>query len=167
MKTFSTLAALAGTALLPVSATGQVSENPGAADYIEVGMLTCNVEGGVGFVVGSTREMSCEFSGVDGAPNDLYVGEVNRVGLDIGVTGPSTIVWAVLAPSRDIPVGALGGTYGGVGAQATAGVGLGANIMIGGSQNSFALQPVSVEASTGVNIAAGIAEMELTAAVRQ
>ena len=38
-------------------------------------------------------------------------------------------------------------------ASATVGVGLGANVLVGGSGNSIALQPVSIEGTTGLNVA--------------
>jgi hypothetical protein len=72
------------------------------------------------------------------------------------------IVWTVVAPTANLGPGALSGTYTGATASATVGVGLGANVLVGGSGNSIALQPVSIEATTGLNVAAGIAEMTLT-----
>lgn len=132
----------------------------GAEARVEIGVLRCTVEGGSGFIVGSTKTLGCTFERA-GGPNENYSGAISKFGIDIGSTRQSSIVWGVLAPSRDIPPGALAGTYGGVSAEATAGVGLGANVLLGGFKDSIALQPVSVQAQEGLNIAAGIAELKL------
>jgi len=148
------------SAALAFSAQAQTQR----ASRIEAGTLECNVEGGVGLIVGSQREMACRFTSQGGRRTETYVGRVTRLGVDIGVTGQQKIVWSVFAPTTDFTRGALAGTYAGVGAQASAGVGLGANALVGGSNQTFALQPVSVQAQTGVNVAAGITGMELIAA---
>ena len=131
-----------------------------AQERIEVGVLTCFVAGGTGFVFGSSKALDCSFRHVAGRL-EAYTGEINKFGIDIGTTTRSTIVWAVLAPTRDIPPGALAGKYGGLSAEATAGVGLGASAMVGGFDNSIALQPFSVQAQEGLNFAAGIGGVEL------
>jgi hypothetical protein len=130
------------------------------AANVEVGVLSCKVSGGVGFVFGSTKDLDCVFEGLSGG-KDRYVGSINKFGIDLGFTGSSYIVWTVLAPSVAIPAGALAGTYGGVSAEATVGLGVGANALIGGSENSVALQPVSVQAQQGLNVAVGVAALTL------
>ena len=62
-----------------------------------------------------------------------------------------------------LPPGALAGGYGGVSASVAAGLGLGANVLVGGSAKQITLQPVSVEGSVGLNVAAGIGEVILSA----
>ena len=94
---------------------------------------------------------------------EYYGGRLRKVGIDIGVTGAGVIVWAVLSTVQGFPVGALAGTYGGVSAEASLVLGLGANILVGGSGSSFALQPISVQGQVGVNIAAGLTKLELYA----
>ena len=130
---------------------------------VEVGNLSCDVSAGTGYVFGSTKEVTCKFNPAqEGLPDEIYTGTINRYGVDIGKTTDGKMSWLVLAPTADdYASGALDGTYGGVGAEATAGVGVGANIMTGGSDKTFALQPVSVQAQKGVNLAVGIAELEL------
>jgi hypothetical protein len=149
------LAPLVGLWLLPAAL-------PAQAANVEVGVLTCKVFGGVGFIFGSTKDIECMFEGLSGS-RDPYYGSIDKYGLDIGFTGKSVIVWTVLAPSADVPYGALAGNYGGVSAEATVGLGVGANALIGGSQNSIALQPVSVQAQQGLNVAVGVAELRLRA----
>lgn len=124
-----------------------------------VGSLTCNVAGGVGFVFGSSRTLNCLFTRTDGTA-ERYEGTIRRYGVDVGFTRDSTIVWMVFAPGSIAP-GALGGEYAGPTAQGTVGVGLGANVLLGGSSSQITLQPVSVEGSVGLNAAAGVAAMSL------
>lgn len=135
---------------------------PARAQGIRAGVLSCNVSSGFGFVFGSSRSLNCTFSPGGGTPPEHYVGSINRFGVDIGFVQGGVLVWTVFAPvARPVPC-ALAGNYGGVTAQATVGVGLGANVLVGGSANSVALQPLSIEGSTGLNAAAGIAEISLS-----
>jgi len=126
---------------------------------VNVGSLTCNVAGGIGFVFGSSKDMSCLFSRADGIA-ERYVGTINRYGVDIGFTNEAQMVWLVFAPGVLAP-GSITGSYAGATASGTVGVGVGANVLIGGSNRQITLQPVSVEGSTGLNVAAGIGAIDL------
>ncbi|MFZ1102944.1 MAG: DUF992 domain-containing protein [Hyphomicrobiaceae bacterium] len=132
---------------------------PEAATRVEVGVLTCTAASSTGFIVGSTRELRCRFnrSGRD----EFYTGTIQKFGLDIGSTQKAQIAWAVLAPTAHLPPRSLVGSYGGVSAEATVGVGVGANALIGGSSKSIVLQPLSVQSQQGLNIAAGVAALQL------
>jgi len=121
---------------------------------VHVGTLECHVDEGWGHIIASSRDMTCLFRPVDGG-TEHYKGQLSRYGIDIGYTSDATLIWGVVAPTSDIGTGALAGDYGGVSAAATVGVGLGANVLIGGLDRSIALQPVSVEGNTGLAIAAG------------
>jgi hypothetical protein len=134
---------------------------PARAAGVQVGVLTCNVASGFGFVFGSSRGVNCTFSPTGGPPQH-YTGAINKFGVDIGYLQGGVIVWTVIAPTANLAPGSLSGTYAGATGSATVGVGLGANVLVGGSANSIALQPVSIEGTTGLNVAAGIAEMSLT-----
>ncbi|MPZ34542.1 MAG: DUF992 domain-containing protein [Rhodospirillales bacterium] len=156
----------AATAILLALAAGctQSPAAPGASPPpnrggVNVGHLNCNAAGGVGFVFGSSRTLNCLFTRTDGA-GERYDGTIRRFGVDIGFTRESTIVWMVFAPGSIAP-GALAGEYGGASAQGTVGVGVGANVLLGGSSNQITLQPVSVEGSVGLNAAAGVAAVSL------
>ena len=127
---------------------------------VKVGTLTCDVAGGMGFVFGSSKNLSCQY-GPTKAPVERYSGTISKWGVDIGYTGKGKLVWAVIAPTSDVRPGALEGEYAGASAQANVGVGLGANALIGGLDKSVALQPLSVEGSTGLNVAAGIGQISL------
>jgi hypothetical protein len=146
---------LAGLALCALAA-GASSQTAN----VEVGVLTCNVYGGAGFVFGSTKDLSCVFEGLSGS-KERYSGSIDKFGLDLGFTGNTVILWTVFAPSSDVPSGALAGNYGGVSAEATVGLGVGANALVGGSKNSIALQPLSVQGQQGLNVAVGVAELKL------
>jgi hypothetical protein len=150
----SLTAAFAGVAALAGPASAQSAVN--------VGTLTCNVASGFGFIFGSSKALNCTFSGLGRAEH--YVGNITKFGADIGYTSGGVLVWTVVAPVAVMVPGALTGNYGGGTASATVGVGVGANALIGGSTNTVALQPLSIEGNTGLNVAAGIAGVTLTAA---
>jgi hypothetical protein len=125
-----------------------------------VGVLSCTVEGGIGLILGSSKEMECNFDPIDGSEAHYYSGSVGKLGLDVGITNESYISWQVIA-SGNLTPGSLAGNYVGASAQATAGVGLGANVLVGGSNESITLQPLSVQGQTGLNLAVGIGTMKL------
>ncbi len=127
---------------------------------IKVGTLTCNVEGAWGFVFGSSRTLRCVYSPVQGVV-EHYSGNINKYGVDIGYQKGGVIVWGVVAPTSTLAPGALSGDYGGVSASATVAVGVGANVLVGGFNKSISLQPLSIEGNTGLNVAAGIAAVNL------
>ena len=132
---------------------------PALADGgVKLGVLNCDLSAGVGLILGGSQAASCVFQGPNGSEN--YQGRISEVGLDIGFTDASVMSWAVFAPGQ-VGRGALQGTYVGATAEATIAVGLGANVLVGGSENSIALQPVSVEGQAGLNVAAGLAKFSL------
>jgi hypothetical protein len=133
------------------------SASPGVA----VGVLNCHVSSGWGFIFGSSRELACTLTGTNGV-SEQYSGQINKFGADIGYTQAGVIVWTVFAPQGNLQPGALTGGYAGGTASATVGVGVGANALIGGSNNTIALQPVSIEGNAGLNVAAGLAAVSLT-----
>jgi hypothetical protein len=132
-----------------------------AAARTQLGTLECDVSAGAGMVIASQREMVCTFAPVRGGLRETYTGVVRKFGLDLGVTTGGRMLWIVYAATDDYPRAALGGRYVGASAEATLGAGLGANVLIGGSERSFALQPVSMQAQTGFNLAIGVTELEL------
>ena len=135
--------------------------SPAQAQGVRAGMLTCNVSGGFGFIFGSTKSVNCSFS-PPGGPPQHYVGSIDKFGVDIGYTKEGVLLWTVLAPTTSPAPGSLAGSYGGVAASATAGVGVGANVLVGGSGSTISLQPLSIEGNTGLNVAAGVAALTLT-----
>lgn len=145
---------LAGTAF---------ADDKETVDHFEVGSLNCDVGDGTGFLFGSTRELTCTFNPVEEGLNDeTYVGEINRWGLDIGETTNGQMSWLVLAPTEsEYSEGGLNGSYKGISAEATFGVGLGTNVMTGGSENTLALQPLSINTQNGINFAVGVGEINL------
>jgi hypothetical protein len=155
------LIAAASAAMLAASSAAMAQQ-----EGIELGVLECEVEGGAGFIIGSTKDVLCTYTPADKslAP-ESYHGEIRKIGLDVGVTGETHIAWVVLAPSRDIYApGGLAGNYVGASAEASVAVGGGANLLVGGSNKSFTLQPLSVQAQTGVNLAVGVTDLQLRTA---
>ena len=127
---------------------------------VRAGILQCQGGQNVGFVVGSTTSLECVFQS-DGRRPEPYIATVHRFGLDLGVTDQTRLTWAVNAPTGRVGRGDLAGNYGGVGANASVGVGFGGNFLLGGPANSYALQPISLQGQTGLNVAAGVASIEL------
>ncbi|WP_298428711.1 DUF992 domain-containing protein [Rhodoblastus sp.] len=144
-----------------VAALAVSTQAASAEGQVKVGVLTCQVSGGPGLIVASNRALDCVFTSESGRA-EHYMGSITKIGADIGVIQNGEIGWAVFAPTSGAPEGGLAGDYGGVTGEVTVGVGLGANVLIGGSANTVALQPVSVGAQTGLNVAGGIAGMTLT-----
>ncbi|MBX5156984.1 MULTISPECIES: DUF992 domain-containing protein [unclassified Rhizobium] len=144
----------------PKHAAQQVVNTP----KTRLGTLSCEVAGGVGMVLGSSKAIDCSFKQKTGKV-EHYTGTIGKLGLDIGVTGKSYLSWVVVntAPTR-VGDGALAGTYVGASASASVGVGLGANALVGGNAKNYALQPLSGEAGTGLNVAAGVSRLQLKAA---
>src|SRR6266478_10205468 len=127
---------------------------------VRAGILQCQGGQNVGFVVGSVTSLECVFQS-EGRRPEPYVAKVQRIGLDLGVTAQTQLSWAVNAPNSRLGRGELAGSYGGVGANASIGVGGGGNFLVGGPANAYALQPISVQGQTGLNVAAGVAGLEL------
>ncbi len=148
---------LSATLLSAFALTGQAR-----ADDVKVGTLSCHESSGWGYVLGGSHGVRCVFSG--GGHEEHYTGVISKFGVDIGYQHSGVLVWSVIAPSSDVRHGALAGHYGGVTAGATAGVGLAANALVGGFDHSITLQPLSVEGTTGLNVAAGIGGLTLRAA---
>jgi len=143
-------AALLGVALLVPAGSAKAQDS--------VGVLRCDVAGGIGFVFGSSRSLDCVYSGNDGS-SQSYSGEIRKFGIDIGFTKSGVILWGVVAPGVNVSPGSLAGTYAGVSAQAAAVRGVGANALI--STSKIMLNPLSVEGVKGVNIAAGVTGLRL------
>jgi uncharacterized protein DUF992 len=149
--------ALAGDLPGPAAPPPLINGGPGT----KVGILDCKLGPSVGFVVVGFQKMSCRFTPDNFPTFETYVGSISTIGLDIGLTAGGALTWAVYAPTQRMAPGALAGTYSGVTASATVGVGVGANFLVGGSQNTVALQPWSVEGSTGLSASGGVKNLEL------
>ncbi len=154
----SVLATASAALLLVAAASGAQAQTPSKSGA-NVGSLTCTVAGGMGFIFGSSKDLSCLFTRTDGVA-EKYTGTVKKFGVDLGFTKEAQMVWLGFAPGNIAP-GALTGGYVGATASATVGVGVGANVLIGGGSGQVTLQPVSVEGSKGLNVAAGLAEVAL------
>lgn len=152
------------SALALTLAAASMATPAAAQDRVRVGVLECSAAGGSNFVFKSTKNLNCMFTPAGGSAKTAYTGVINRYGIDLGKTQDTQIVWGVLAAANTFDPHALAGKYVGANAEATAGVGLGANALLGGSNKSIALNPLSLQTQTGINVAAGVAELTLTAA---
>jgi len=149
---------LAAAAIGMLAAPGANAQQP--ITRVQVGVLECRGGASIGFVVGSVTNLGCVLR-VDGVPDDRYIATIRKVGLDLGITQESALAWGVYAPVARLGPGDLSGDYVGAQGSATLGVGVGGNVLVGGSANSIALQPLSVQGQVGVNVAAGLASLEL------
>jgi hypothetical protein len=143
-------------ATIAVTAAGAAAQS-----RVQTGVLECITLPSVGMIIGSVREMDCVFKPSAG-PQQFYSGTQGRLGLDVGVRDRAGLAWAVFSPTVQIGAGELAGTYSGVSADAALGLGVGANALLGGSNNSFALQPLSLEGQVGANVAVGVSALTLT-----
>jgi hypothetical protein len=132
---------------------------PAQAHDVRVGVMTCDMASGFGYILGSSRDLRCTISLASG-PVEHYAGTISKFGLDIGYVQNPAIVWTVVAPTVALSPGSLSGTYGGATASVTVGVGV--NVLVGGSNDMISLQPVSIEGGTGLNVAGGFASMSLS-----
>jgi hypothetical protein len=148
----------AALTMLVASVAGANAQQP--MQRVQVGVLECRGGASIGFIVGSVTNLGCVLR-VDGMPEDRYIATIRKVGLDLGITQESALAWGVFAPVARLGPGDLSGDYAGAQGSATLGVGVGGNVLVGGSNNSIALQPLSVQGQVGVNVAAGLESLEL------
>jgi hypothetical protein len=137
----------------------------GAQNWTQVGTLSCRVDPNIGFIIVGHQPMQCVFKQAPGAvpqvPPQSYDGAINTVGVSVGFSAGSALAWAVFAPTTGVPAGALAGEYVGVSADVGLGLGAGANVLLGGSNRTIALQPLSVQGSIALNVVAGVSSLKL------
>ena len=154
-------ATVAMAALMLVFCAAPQARAAGDSYTVKTGYLTCQEASGWGFIIGSSRDVHCEYAPSDNSRVEYYSGSISKFGADIGYLKSAVVVWAVAATTNDLKPGALAGSYGGAAGSLTLGAGAGANFLVGGFHRSFALQPVSFEGQRGLNVAAGIAALNL------
>ena len=151
------LAGVAATMLVASFAAAQAQQ---PMQRVQVGVLECRGGASVGFIVGSVTNLGCVLR-VEGLPEDRYIATIRKVGLDLGITQESALAWGVFAPVARLGPGDLAGNYAGVQGSAAVGVGAGGNVLVGGSNNTIALQPLSLQGQVGLSVAAGLESLEL------
>jgi hypothetical protein len=157
MMKLRSIACAAATLALVVTAIGPAAAQPAR---VKSGVLDCDVSGGIGLIIGSQKSVQCVFTPDQPGPREVYTGAITKFGLDIGATTGGRMVWSVYAETT-AGRGALAGDYSGATGEATVAVGLGANVLVGGSNRTIALQPVSATGQTGLNLAVGVADLQL------
>jgi hypothetical protein len=148
-------------ALAALAAAPRETQAQGA--WTQVGVLTCRLNPSIGFIIVGHQSMECRFQPAGPNPPQAYEGAINTVGLDFGVTAGGVLAWTVFAPTTGLPGGALAGEYVGASGDIGIGVGAGANVLVGGSARTVALQPLSLEGSIGLNVALGVSMLKLRA----
>jgi Protein of unknown function (DUF992) len=157
LKICWTVAALALGALLAASVGAQAPPS-----WTQAGMLRCVVNPSIGFIIAGHQSMECRFTpNAPNLPPQAYAGALNMIGLNIGISAGGVFGWAVLAPTIGIPFGALAGEYVGASGDVAVGLGVGANVLVGGSGRTIALQPVSLEGSVGLDVSLGVSSLQL------
>jgi len=156
MRRLVNLAATAST-MLAAEFAGARAQQPG---LVQAGVLECRGGASIGFIVGSVTHLGCVLR-VEGRPEDRYVATIRKVGVDIGITQETALAWGVFAPVKLLGPGDLTGNYAGAQGSAAVGVGAGGNVLVGGSNNSIALQPLSLQGQVGLSVAAGLESLEL------
>ena len=149
-----------GFAALAALASSIGGTNAQQLQRVQVGVLECRGGASIGFIVGSVTNLGCVLR-ADGMPEDRYIATIRKVGLDLGITQESALAWGVFAPAARLGPGDLAGDYAGAQGSATLGVGVGGNVLVGGSANSIALQPLRVQGQVGISVAAGLESLEL------
>lgn len=156
-RLFSLLSALAVAAIISIPAVAQAQQS-----WAQVGSLLCKVDPNVGFIFVGHQPMQCTYTPtLAAAAPQYYDGAINTVGIDVGVSAGSALAWGVFAPTNGLPAGALSGEY--VGASGDLGIvaGAGANILLGGSARTIALQPLSLQGSVAFNVVLGVSSLKL------
>jgi hypothetical protein len=156
MRRLIILAGIAAATLIASLAAA----NAQPVERVQVGVLECRGGASIGFIVGSVTNLGCVLR-VNGRPEDRYIATIRKVGVDIGITEETSLAWAVFAPTNWLGSGDLSGNYAGAQGSATIGVGAGGNVLVGGSNNSIALQPLSLQGQVGLAVAAGLESLEL------
>jgi hypothetical protein len=136
--------------------------------WTQVGTLSCRVDPNIGFIIFGHQPMQCMYKPSSANPTQgpqPYEGAINTIGLNIGISAGSVLGWAVLAPTTGVPMGALAGEYVGVSGDIGLGLGAGANVLIGGSARTIALQPLSLQGSVSVNVVLGVSGLKLRTAL--
>lgn len=165
LKSFISAAILATFSLSPAFAEGEAQDIKPANEVggKRIGDLNCQIEGGWGLLLGSSKAATCEFKAADGTTH-AYTGSLDKIGIDIGVTEAAYMTWAVFTQDEyDASPEAMLGNYTGISAEASLGIGLGANALIGGNGKRIGLQPVALQGNSGLNIAVGLASLSLDA----
>lgn len=152
---------LAGWALASMAFVMAAGAATAGKANIQAGLLTCDVSAGVGLIFSEKQTMDCTFKPVGGGPTDHYRGKIEEVGIALGATAKGLMIWSVVSAAHGVPSGALAGRYTGLSANASLGLGLGENVLAGGSNRAFMLQPTSYEGQVGLNIATGVTHVTL------
>lgn len=161
-------AAAAAAAEAPATAApAPVTGEAASTGRVESGLLECKGEMATAYGFGSSRGVTCEYRPAMGM-NQYYTGTLSRVGLDFGVSDQASMIWMVLATTKQLGPGALAGEYVGFTSGAALGPGFSANVLMAKDATAgIALQPLSVSSDSGLSISIAAAGLTLVASKAQ
>jgi hypothetical protein len=142
-------------------AAGMLAAPAQGSERVQLGVLSCAIDGGTSYIIGSNKALDCEYRPARGGSVQRYGGVISKLGVDVGVTQGGNLQWAVFGVNYNLGEGELAGRYFGANAEASVVVGAGANLMVGDLNTGFTLQPLSAQAQTGLNLAVAVTGMEL------
>ncbi len=160
MKPIILSAALATALAAPTAFAANDAEQ--SDGRLQLGYLTCEMTDGSNLILVSEQTYSCIFDAAEDGKDESYEMTVTKYGLDLSATEEQELRWAVLAPSSFDKHGVLAGTYGGASADVALGYSIGAKALVGGGDESIALQPVSLTKGEGLGAAFGVERATIT-----
>ena len=165
MKALTSFAIVLSVATTLVSLTSYEARS--AQGGVQVGVLSCSSVPGsrVDLIIHSAVRVNCVFNtplGVERYRGNTGIG----FGVDLTWNRQEEFIFAVLMASSDVRIGshALAGRYFGGKVSATVGLGAGVAILAGGGDKNVSLQPIAVEISSGLGVAAGLSYLILSPA---
>lgn len=148
---------------LTAIAAGLTATAPAMAnERVQLGVLSCDIQGGTSYVIGSNKAVDCEYRPSRGGSVQRYSGMISKLGVDLGMTQNGNLHWAVFGVNYNVGEGELAGRYYGANAEASIVTGAGINLLTGGPRTGLTLQPLSAQAQTGLNLAVAVAGLDLT-----
>jgi Protein of unknown function (DUF992) len=147
--------------LLALLVAGSQATSAQTPQGSNVGVLNCKMGPSIGLILGSRQKIACRFTPSGSSASEAYLGVISTLGLDIGITAGGAMAWSVFSTTAKPVPWALAGTYVGASGAIGVGVGVGANLLFGGSGRSVVLQPLSLEGSVGINLSLGASGLTL------
>ena len=131
-----------------------------AQSRTRAGVLTCNVAGGIGLILGSQKATVCIFDPRRGR-NERYTGVIRKFGLDIGATQRACHQMGGVLRRQSCARLACRHLCGGKRRGDRRRWARRECARSAGNNRTVALQPLSVSGQTGLNFALGVGDLEL------
>jgi hypothetical protein len=135
-----------------------------AAPQADIGTLTCTLaEHGEkdSNPDSQSKAMHCAFKPVGAGPEEIYIGEIKKVGSQSELSGRRVLIWSVVGPNdTKLGPGVLEQTYVGEVAPDAADKSKPSKLLVGERDKTFGLQPISDD-SLEPNAARSVTVVEL------